>query len=77
MEIDKNKVRTLGKDEESAMDQANNRVDAEMKLLESEAKEQVAQGLQDENLARDAEKLRQEAEKELEQLAKDAGQGRK
>lgn len=77
MEIDKNKVRTLGEDEESAMDQANDRVEAEMKLIESEAKEQVAQGLQDDSLARDAEKLRQEAQNELDQLARDAGQGTK
>lgn len=64
MEIDKTKVRTLGDDEKSEMDRANDRVDAEMKLIESEAKEQVAQGLQDENIAKEAKQLRREAEED-------------
>jgi hypothetical protein len=46
------------------MDRANDRVDAEMKLIESEAKEQVAQGLQDENIAKEAKQLRREAEED-------------
>jgi hypothetical protein len=72
--IDKGKIKTQEQtDEPAAMDKANDRVEAEMKLIESKAKEQVAQGLQDEKIARDAERLRQEAEKELDKLA-DAAQ---
>jgi hypothetical protein len=70
MEIDKSKFKTLNEtDEQAPMDAANDRVEAEMKLLESEAKAQVAQGLQDDKLAREAERLRKEAEKELEDIA--------
>jgi hypothetical protein len=65
MELDKDKVRTLDADDKAEMDRANDRVDAEMKLLESEAKEQVAQGLQDERIADEAKRLRREAEEDL------------
>lgn len=65
MELDKDKVRTLDADDKAEMDRANDRVDAEMKLLESEAKEQVAQGLQDEKIADEAKRLRREAEEDL------------
>lgn len=65
MELDKDKVRTLDANDKAEMDRANDRVDAEMKLLESEAKEQVAQGLQDEKIADEAKRLRREAEEDL------------
>lgn len=65
MELDKDKVRTLDANDKAEMDRANDRVDAEMKLLESEAKEQVAQGLQDERIADEAKRLRREAEEDL------------
>ncbi len=69
MEIDRSKVTSQeDTNEEAPMDKANHRVDAEMKLIESQAKEQVADGLQDEKLAGDAERLRQQAEKELDNL---------
>lgn len=69
MEIDKSKIQSQeDTNEPAAMDKANERVDAEMKLIESKAKEQVADGLQDEKLAEQADKLRQEAEGELEKL---------
>ena len=70
MEIDKSRIQTQEETHEKApMDKANDRVEAEMKLIESEAKEQVAQGLQDPKLAREAEELRQEAENDLKELA--------
>lgn len=69
MGIDRSKVISQEEtNEEAPMDKANDRVEAEIKLIESKAKEQVADGLQDEELAGDAERLRQEAEKELDKL---------
>ncbi len=66
MNIDKSKIRTQEElDEPAAIDKAGERVEAEMKLLEGKAKEQVAHGLRDENLAREAERLKKEAEDEL------------
>ena len=66
MEIDKNKIRTINEHAEPAeVDQIEERVDAEMKLIESRAKEQVAHGLQDEKLAREAQRLKREAERDL------------
>jgi hypothetical protein len=50
------------------MDRANDRVDAEMKLLESEAKARVAEGLLDPKIAKEAEQLRRQAESELHSL---------
>lgn len=66
--LDKNKIQTLGDDEKTPMDRANDRVRAEMKLINSEAKEQVAQGLDDPKLSAEAERLKQEAQKELSEL---------
>jgi hypothetical protein len=43
-----------------------------MKVIEGKAKEQVADGLQDENLKRDAQRLKKEGEVDLKQ-AKEAG----
>jgi hypothetical protein len=71
MEIDKTKVKTLANDDQSEMDRANDRVDAEMKLLESEAKEMVAQGLQDEKIADEAKQLRREAESDQRRIEGD------
>ena len=69
MEIDKNRIQTQEETNEKApMDKANERVEVEMKLIESEAKQQVAQGLQDPKLARAAEELRREAENDLQEL---------
>ena len=46
MSIDKNKVITQDEmDEPAPMDQAEQRVEAEMKKLESQAKKEVAEGL--------------------------------
>jgi hypothetical protein len=68
MELDKNKVKTVEESDETPMDKANERVEAEMKVIESAAKQRVAQSLQDKKLERDAEQLKQEGEKELRDL---------
>jgi uncharacterized protein YjbJ (UPF0337 family) len=72
MEIDKNKIRTQDEMNEPApIDQVEDRVEAEMKVIEGKAKEQVAHGLQDKKLEREAQKLKQEGERSL-QAAKEA-----
>lgn len=71
MGIDKNKVVTQDEMAEPApIDQVEDRVEAEMKVIEGKAKEQVAHGLQDEDLEREAQKLKREGERGL-QAAKD------
>jgi uncharacterized protein YjbJ (UPF0337 family) len=66
MEIDKDRVQTQDETGELApIDQVEDRVEAEMKKLEGEAKKQVADGLQDPELAREGEKLKQEGERDL------------
>ena len=46
MSIDKNKIKTQDElDEPAPMDQAEQRVEAEMKKLESQTKKDVAEGL--------------------------------
>ena len=77
MEIDKSKVRTQEDlDEPAPMDQVGQRVEAEMKLIEGKAKEQVAHGLQDEKLEREANRLKEEAERDL-QSVNDAAKEKK
>ena len=71
MEIDKDKIQTQEDTGERApMDQVEDRVDAEMKRLAGQAKQQVADGLQDAALAREGKRLQKEGERELEE-AKD------
>jgi len=66
MNIDKNKVITQDETNELApIDQVEDRVEAEMKVIEGKAKEQVAQGLQDEKLEREAQQLKKEGERSL------------
>lgn len=66
MEIDKNKIMTQDEMNEPApIDQVEDRVEAEMKVIEGKAKEQVAHGLQDEKLEREAQQLKQEGERSL------------
>lgn len=70
MEIDKDKIVTqdeLG--EPAPIDQVEERVEAEMKVLKGQAKEHVADGLQDEKLKKEAQRLKEEGERELEQAA--------
>ena len=72
MEIDKNKIRTQDEMNEPApIDQVEDRVEAEMKVIEGKAKEQVAHGLQDKKLEREAQKLKREGERSL-KAAKEA-----
>ena len=72
MEIDKNNIVTQDElDEPAPIDQVEERVEAEMKVIEGKAKEQVADGLQDEKLKRAAQRLKKEGEVDLKQ-AKEA-----
>jgi hypothetical protein len=71
MQIDKERIHTQEETGEKApMDQVEERVEAEMKKIEGQAKQQVADGLQDKELAREGERLQREGEQELEE-AKD------
>ena len=66
MEIDKDKIWTQDEMNEPApIDQVEDRVGAEMKVIEGRAKEQVAHGLQDEKLEREAQQLKQEGQRDL------------
>jgi uncharacterized protein YjbJ (UPF0337 family) len=68
VEIDKDKVRTQDEEAEPApMDQVEDRVEAEMKQIEGRAKERVAQGLQDEELEREARQLKDEGKRDLDE----------
>lgn len=70
MEIDKDKIVTQEElDEPAPIDQVEDRVEAEMKVIEGKAKENVADGLQDEDLKRDAQRLKEEGERELKRAA--------
>jgi hypothetical protein len=71
VEIDKDKVITQDEEAEPALiDQVEDRVEAEMKVIEGRAKERVAQGLQDEELEREARKLKDEGTRELDEASK-------
>jgi uncharacterized protein YjbJ (UPF0337 family) len=66
MDLDKNKIITQDETGELApIDQVEERVEAEMKRLKGEAKKHVADGLQDDELAREGERLKEEGEREL------------
>ncbi|HXG68187.1 MAG TPA: hypothetical protein VNO70_24030 [Blastocatellia bacterium] len=66
MERDKDKRKTQGKEEEpAAIDQVEDRVDAEMKRIQGRAKEAVGQGMQDEDLEREGKELKEKGEREL------------
>jgi len=68
MEIDKDKIITQEESGEPApIDQIEERVEAEMKQIEGSAKLRVAQGLQDEKLEREAQDLKEEGERELDE----------
>ena len=68
MEIDKDKIVTQEEAGELApIDQVEDRVEAEMKEIEGRAKERVAQGLQDEELEREARELKDEGKREKEE----------
>lgn len=66
MEIDKDHIQTQDETGEmAAIDQVEERVEAEMERLKGEAKKLVADGLQDDELAREGERLMAEAERKL------------
>jgi hypothetical protein len=66
MSIDKNKIRTQDETNEAApMDKTQDRVKKKMKIIESETKEKVAQGLQNDALERKAREQKREAERDL------------
>ncbi len=71
MEFNRDDITTQDETGEPApIDQVEERVEAEMKKIEGEAKKAVADGLQDEKLAEEAERLKQEGEQELENAKK-------
>lgn len=66
MEIDKDHIVTQEETGEPApIDQVEGRVEAEMKKLTGNAKKLVGDGLQDPELAREGERLKEEGEQEL------------
>ncbi len=68
MEIDKDKIVTQEETGEPApIDQIEERVEAEMKEIEGNARERVAQGLQDKELEREAQELQDEGKRELDE----------
>ncbi len=70
MEIDKTKIRTQDEiDEPAPIDQVEDRVEAKMKVIEGQAKEQVAHGLGDRKLESEAQRLKQEGERDLKAVA--------
>ena len=78
MEIDKHKIVTQEEmNEPAAIDQVEDRVEAEMKVLEGKAKEQVAHGLQDEKLEQEAQELMQEGERSLKAAREAEDEGEK
>lgn len=67
MGIDKDKVITQDQEgEPAAIDQVEERVQAEMKRAEGRAKERVGQGLQDSELEREGRELKKEGERDIE-----------
>jgi len=66
MAIDKNKVRTQDEMNEPApIDQVEERVEAQMKKLEGNAKKAVGEGLQDKEIEREGDRLKKDAEQRL------------
>jgi hypothetical protein len=65
MDLDENKIVSQDETgEPAAIDQVEERVEAEMKRLAGEAKKFVADGLQDDDLAQEGERLVEEAERD-------------
>jgi uncharacterized protein YjbJ (UPF0337 family) len=66
MDFDKDKMVSQEETGEKApMDQVEERVEAEMEKLKGEAKKRVGEGLQDEEIVRDGERLMEEAQRKL------------
>ena len=76
MEIDKDRIVTQDElDEPAPMDQVEDRVEAEMKIIEGQAKEQVADGLRDQKLKGEAQRLKSEGERELKKASSEGKDG--
>jgi uncharacterized protein YjbJ (UPF0337 family) len=74
MGIDKRKIRTQDELKEPApIDQVEDRVEATMKKLEGSAKKDVGEGLQNEEIAREGDKLKKEGERDLREAGKKTG----
>ena len=72
MLIDKDKITTQDElNEPAPIDQVEERVDAQMKQLEGKAKKGVGDGLQDEALAREGERMEKEGERRMEEAKGD------
>ena len=66
MGLEKDRIKTQEETGEPApIDQVEDRVEAEMKKLEGEAKKFVADGMQNKKLAQEGERMVEEAEREL------------
>lgn len=66
MGIDKDRIKTQDETGELApIDQVEERVEAEMKKLEGEAKKFVADGMQNNKLAQEGERMVEEAQRKL------------
>lgn len=71
MGLSKNNVQTQDELKEPApMDQIEDRVEATMKTLEGSAKKNVAESLQNKEIAREGDELKKEGERELKQASK-------
>jgi len=69
VETDKQKIKTLDEtDEPPPMDQVEERVEAEMKLIQGKAKEEIATSLNNKELIREGRKMKEDAEGKLKQL---------
>jgi hypothetical protein len=67
MGIDREKIVTQEElDEPAPVDKVEERVQAEMKRIEGEAKKKVGDGIQDPELVREGERLREQGERQLE-----------
>lgn len=72
MSIDKNRITTQDElNEPAPIDQVSERVEAEMKMAEGAAKRDVAEGLNNEELAREGKRLADEGERDLEKVKRD------
>jgi hypothetical protein len=72
MSIDKEKIKTQDEQPEPApIDQIEERVEAEMERIEGQAKERVAQGLQNPQLEDEARKQEAEAEQKFKEKSSD------
>jgi hypothetical protein len=72
MSIDRKKIKTQDElDEPAPIDQVEARVDAEMKKLKGVAKRDVAEGLNNEDLAREGDRQAKEGERRLKKARRD------